>query len=77
VAPPTAAELLPAINDLERLLEAGDADSETESERLANRLARTAAASRASAVAFSASRYDFDGAAASLAELRVEVSNWA
>ncbi len=58
---------------LAKLLKAGDADAETESERLARCLARTAAAARASAVAASAGRYDFDGAADALAELRAEI----
>jgi PAS domain S-box-containing protein len=74
-APPVA-EIVADIDELRRLLEAGDADAETESERLAGRLARTAAAMRAADVVRCASRYDFDAAAASLADLRAEVAGW-
>jgi PAS domain S-box-containing protein len=75
-APPAAAELTPILDQLKRLLEAGDADAETESERLAAMLAETAAAMRAAEVARCAGRYDFDAAAEALAELRREVAHW-
>jgi len=76
-APPAAAELTPMLDELRRLLEAGDADAETQSERLAGLLAQTAAAMRAAEVARSASRYDFDAAAEALAQLSAEIANWA
>ena len=76
-APPAAAEILPLLDELKRLFEAGDADAETQSERLAGRLAQTAAAMRAAEIARSAGRYDFDAAAATLAELRSQVADWA
>ena len=73
---PPANEILADIDELKRLLEAGDADAETAIERLAGRLVGAAAALRAADVARSASRYDFAAAAVQLAELRAEVANW-
>ena len=72
---PTGAEIIADIDELARLLGAGDADAEMESERLASRLARTAAAMRAADVVRYASRYDFEAAAVSLARLRADVAN--
>ena len=73
---PRPMHVLPAIDALAQLLKSGDADAELESERLASLLSGTGARKRASAVAASASRYDFDGAQAALAELRAEVEAW-
>ena len=73
---PEAQSVLGAIDALAELLRVGDADAEPESERLAELLVETGARGRASAVASSASRYDFDGAQTALVELRAEVAAW-
>ena len=74
---PAPPNVLPAVEKLLRMLREGDADAETESERLAALLARTELGALAASVAAAAGRYDFDGAADTLLKLQEELAAWA
>ena len=76
--PPGRDGALAAIEALSQLLRFGDADAETESERLAEMFAGASpdARARASAIAACAGRYDFDAAQSMLSKLREDVSEW-
>ena len=73
---PSAAELVPIMDDLARLLAGNNADAERASEQLAALLAGTSARTRAEDVASLAGSFDFADAITALDALRSDVSNW-
>ncbi|MDR3462394.1 MAG: PAS domain S-box protein [Beijerinckiaceae bacterium] len=72
---PSAAKLMPVMDELARLLAEGNADAEQASGQLAALLAGTDAGTRAENVASLAGRFDFADAMAALNALRSDLSN--